>query len=108
MSNHIKLFQEIKNNHLFSKWKMRDYKVYMHTLITITKNKGSDYVYNRYTHCKLPFVVFRTIDDFYYIDPTQKDIVVNKFDKRLNKIESYNLGYRSLLQIVLENINNNV
>lgn len=108
MTHYSRFIQEIKYNHLFAKWPMKSYKNYMNSLIITTHNLGPEHVYNCFKNSKLPFVVFRTIDNFYYVDTNSKDIIINKFDKKLKQIDSFNLGYRSVLQVLLENIVRNV
>ena len=104
MSNYnlIRLLNDIKNNHLFYKWKMNHYRNYMNNIIKTSDSYGPDYVYNCFIRSKLPFVVFRTDDTFYYIDKNNNNLYINKLDKSLTVIDNFNLGHKSSLSFILK------
>ncbi len=106
MSNYnlIRLLQELENNHLFYKWKKSSYQLYMKNIITSIDKNGPDYVFNRFNKLKLPFVIFRTDDTFYYIDKTSNNIIINKYNDKLVVQDNFDLGNRNGLKYFLRYI----
>jgi hypothetical protein len=106
MSNYnlIRLLSDISNNHLFYKWKINDYRSYMNNLIRTSDYKGSNYIYNCFKYSKLPFVVFRTDDTYYYIDKNKDFILVNKLDKSFCLLDEFDLGHKNSLGFYLKYI----
>lgn len=106
MSNYnlIRLLSDISNNHLFYKWKINHYRTYMKNLIYTSEIKGSQYVFNCFKSSKLPFVVFRTDDIYYYIDKNKDAVIVNKYDKSFCLLDEFDLGHKSSLGFYLKYI----
>lgn len=103
-TNLIRLLNEITNNHLFYRWPINHYRNYISNIITTSNTFGSNYVYNKFERCKLPFVIFRTDDTFYYIDKNNTVINVKKLDKSFCVLDEFNLGHKSCLGFVLQNV----
>lgn len=110
MSNYnlIQLLNDISNNHLFYRWRYPKYKNYINCIINKSEQFGPTYVYDYYKKSKLPFVVFRTDDIYYYIDKNSNNLLINKYNNKLVKIKEFDLGNKNTLPFVLKYILNKV
>lgn len=102
--NLIRLLSDVADNHLFYRWKINSYKKYMQHIITTSETNGHNYVYDKFQNNKLPFVIFRTDDTYYYINKFSETIKVQKLDKSFTLLDSFDLGHKSGLSFILKNI----
>jgi hypothetical protein len=106
MSNYnlIRLLTDISDNHLFYKWNINSYRKYIKNIVTNSDVNGHDFVFNKFQSVKLPFVIFRTDDTFYYINKHCETIKVNKLDKTFTTLDEYDLGHKSGISFILKNV----